>query len=712
MTGPFLSSSANPELDSSAKVTPATSLPLNMRLGEFELTGVLGEGGFSFVYTALDHSLGRTVAIKEYMPGAIATRLSNGSVVPKALKHEETFKAGLASFINEARLLARFTHPALAHIHRVWEQNGTAYMAMQYCVGETLRQISQSEPAIVKNEKWLKALFSPILDALELLHAQNCFHRDISPDNILVLQNGRPVLLDFGAARQIMMGDINQGVTVILRPGFAPIEQYADDSDLQQGPWTDVYGVGAILYYLLVGKPPVASVARMVKDPMVKLVDSAELAEISSAFRDGIDRALAVHPDQRIQSIAELREALQLPTFRPDEQTEKSLGTPIETHPVANGEAPPLEDTGDTADAELDNDAQAYSSSAEVDPNFFSYPSLNLNPNVAQEASKSNAVMGIKTFLGSLGLGHAALGIGLVVAVLAIFFILLDKPATDSNENSHITANQVQGPVENAPKPAAASVKPSTPSPTDKQAGTAGHREGAPESPVAATSDTPPEEKPSIHKTDAPPVKKETEKPPSLRDTAAETKKAKADTTTAPSADTWPPVESVFFDKPTKAETTKPKTKRSLGAQETEKPPSLRDTATAAKKAKAETTTTPSADTWPPVESVFFDKPTKAETAKPKAKRSPDTRSAPKPITATPSDSPSKAPSVRLFIKPWGQVTVDGQSQGVSPPLTHLTLTPGEHVVSITNGNFPPATIRITVPEKGEIVVSHRFGTK
>ncbi|MDR0481493.1 MAG: serine/threonine protein kinase, partial [Gallionellaceae bacterium] len=295
----------------------ASSLPLGTRLEEFELTGVLGEGGFSVVYVALDHYLERTVAIKEYMPSSIATRLPDGTVAPKSPKHEEAFRAGLQSFVAEARLLTRFTHSALIHIHRIWEQNGTAYMAMQYCMGRTLRQISQTEPETVKNEGWLKATFAPILDALELLHSENCFHRDISPDNILVLQSGAPVLLDFGAARRII-GDMTQVLTVILKPGFAPIEQYADDKSLQQGPWTDVYGIGAVLYYLLMGKPPVASVARLVKDPMVKLADIQDIANVSRSFREAIDRALSVYPQQRIQSIADLRGALQLPTFMPE----------------------------------------------------------------------------------------------------------------------------------------------------------------------------------------------------------------------------------------------------------------------------------------------------------------------------------------------------------------------------------------------------------
>ncbi|MDR0779439.1 MAG: serine/threonine protein kinase [Pseudomonadales bacterium] len=306
--------------------TTTSSLPLGTRLGEFELTGIVGEGGFSVVYVAVDHSLERTVAIKEYIPYSIATRQADGLVLPRSAKHKDTFQIGLASFINEARLLARFSHPALIHIHRVWEQNGTAYMAMQYCLGKTLRQISQTEPDLVRNEGCLKTTFTPILDALAFLHANNCFHRDLSPDNIIILKNGTPILLDFGAARQVI-GDRTQALTVILRPGFAPIEQYVDDTSLQQGAWTDVYGISAVLYFLLIGKPPVASVARVLKDPLVKLTDVGDLDWISHSFRDAIDRALAVQPSQRIRSIEELSDALQLPTFRPDSLFGRRLST-------------------------------------------------------------------------------------------------------------------------------------------------------------------------------------------------------------------------------------------------------------------------------------------------------------------------------------------------------------------------------------------------
>lgn len=248
----------------------AMSLMTGTRLHEFELLSVIGEGGFSIVYLAYDHSLQRTVAIKEYLPGAIAFRDAQGLIRPRYEKYESTFNTGLKSFLNEARILAQFEHPALIRIHRFWEQNGTAYMVMQYCTGKTLRKLLLVEPERQSDEHWLKAqIMEPVLDALQLLHSKNYYHRDLSPDNIIVMDSGMPMLLDFGAARQVI-GDMTQALTVILKPGFAPIEQYADDESMRQGPWTDIYGVGAVMYFAVTGKAPVASVARLVKDPLKK----------------------------------------------------------------------------------------------------------------------------------------------------------------------------------------------------------------------------------------------------------------------------------------------------------------------------------------------------------------------------------------------------------------------------------------------------------
>ena len=301
----------------------SSSLAVGTRLHEFEVTALIAQGGFSFVYLAFDHSLQRTVALKEYMPSALAVRLGDNSVVARSKHDSSTFEAGLRSFINEARLLARFDHPALLKVYRFWESNGTAYMAMPYYEGVTLKAAVQSQTEQV-TERWLKDILAPIVDALETLHAEQCYHRDIAPDNVILLKNGMPLLLDFGAARRII-GDMTQGVTVILKPGYAPVEQYSSDSNVQQGPWTDVYALSAVLYFAVTGKAPPASVARTLKDTMVPL-QSVAAERFDQAFLRAIDRGLSVRPADRPQSMSEFRSLLALPSYH---QVAQSLGWPV-----------------------------------------------------------------------------------------------------------------------------------------------------------------------------------------------------------------------------------------------------------------------------------------------------------------------------------------------------------------------------------------------
>ena len=282
-------------------------LAIGTRLADFEITGIVGEGGFGIVYLAFDHSLRRTVAIKEYMPGALAGRGRDQSVIVRAGRHQETFDTGLKSFINEARLLARFDHPALVKVYRFWEENKTGYMAMRYYEGETLKAVVKDQPELI-NEAWLKAMLKPMLEALETLYKIQILHRDISPDNIMIQKNGDAVLLDFGAARQII-GDMAHALTVILKPGYAPVEQYADDTSMSQGPWTDIYALSAVVYFAIVKKPPPTSVGRMITDPIESLVDGAH-SGYSTEFLAAIDKGLAVRPETRPQSIAEFRALL------------------------------------------------------------------------------------------------------------------------------------------------------------------------------------------------------------------------------------------------------------------------------------------------------------------------------------------------------------------------------------------------------------------
>jgi serine/threonine protein kinase len=292
-------------------------LPVGHYVQEYVVQALVGLGGFGIVYLARDTRLGRTVALKEYMPSLLALRAQDHHVMLRSERHRETFDLGLRSFVNEAQLLAAFDQPSLVKVYRFWEENGTAYMVMPFYEGPTLKQWATAHTA--PTQAWLQALLSPLMDALQVMHQQQCYHRDIAPDNIVLLnlpaqqsstqqQMPRPVLLDFGAARQII-GDNAQSFTVIIKPGYAPIEQYADSSfgNIKQGPWTDIYALCAVLYFCMVGKAPPPSANRLLSDGMVPAAEVGA-GRYSPAFLNVIDQGLAVRPEQRPQDMAALRE--------------------------------------------------------------------------------------------------------------------------------------------------------------------------------------------------------------------------------------------------------------------------------------------------------------------------------------------------------------------------------------------------------------------
>ena len=277
------------------------SLPIGTRLGEFEITHRIGEGGFSVVYLAWDHSLDRKVALKEYMPASIAVRGRQTQVAPRSERHRDTFEAGMKSFINEAKLLAQFEHRSLVKVYRFWEANGTAYMVMPFYQGSTVRDTvrQMSGPP---SEAWIGSLLRPLAEALQVIHDAQCYHRDIAPDNVILLADtGQPLLLDFGAARRVV-GGMTQALTVILKPGYAPIEQYDEIPGMKQGPWTDVYALAAVVHWLVTGQTPPPSVGRVLNDTYVPLA-SAAAGRYSERFLAATDRALTVLPDRRTPSI-------------------------------------------------------------------------------------------------------------------------------------------------------------------------------------------------------------------------------------------------------------------------------------------------------------------------------------------------------------------------------------------------------------------------
>ena len=317
-----------------------SQLPRGHVLQEFVVEQVLGVGSNSIVYLARDTKLDRRVAVKEYLPGTVATRAPDGEVVPRLPRFEPAYKKGLDSFINEARLLGSFDHPSLVKVYRFWAANGTAYMAMPYYEGMTLKKWL-ADLGAPPSEKWLRQLVQPLMQALKVLHAHDCVHRDIAPDNILLLyerkegayleQPPRPVLLDFGSARRVL-ADATHNPTSLLKSGFSPVEQYDSDSPLRQGPWTDVYALCAVLYTAAMGRVPNAAIARLVRDDL----PSARVAgkgRYTPAFLAAIDAGLTVLPEQRPQSMAALEHWFN----RPDAPAKPDPTVPL---PPASNAAP------------------------------------------------------------------------------------------------------------------------------------------------------------------------------------------------------------------------------------------------------------------------------------------------------------------------------------------------------------------------------------
>lgn len=319
-------SDTSPDRRAAASSAAPNALPAGTRFGELEILSTLAVGGFGIIYVAQDHSLQRQVAIKEYMPSMLAQRNARSKVSVRSGSQQETFDAGLRSFVNESRLLARFDHPSLLKVYRFWEANGTAYMVMPYLQGQTLRQARRAMSQ-APDEAWLRRLLTALLEALELLHTESIWHRDIAPDNVFLPYGGAaPVLLDFGAARQVI-SDRAEGLTAILKPSYAPIEQYAESRALRQGPWTDLYALGAMVHELILGRTPPAATARSLGDDYQSLVSLAPTG-YSPELLGCVDWMLRVHPQDRPQSVAHLRAALEGRLVPPEPRRTETLVPP------------------------------------------------------------------------------------------------------------------------------------------------------------------------------------------------------------------------------------------------------------------------------------------------------------------------------------------------------------------------------------------------
>ena len=303
------------------------ALPPTYRLHEYRVDDVLGQGSFGITYLATDVNLHAQVAIKEYLPAEFAIRTSDSTVRPRSLDVASTLLDGLDQFLVEARTLATFRHPHIVRVARFFEANRTAYMVMDYERGHPLatwwNQQRRTTPTPARTggtpapaapedalpgipEADLVMLLAPLLDGLALVHRKGVLHRDIKPGNICVRESdGSLVLLDFGAARPAS-GDLPDAPNM-LTPGYAPIEQYLGDN---QGPWTDLYAVGATLYWMVCGKRPREAPERKRSPQSDILAEQAGAGRYGPEFLRAIDWALQVRPEDRPQDMASFRRAL------------------------------------------------------------------------------------------------------------------------------------------------------------------------------------------------------------------------------------------------------------------------------------------------------------------------------------------------------------------------------------------------------------------
>lgn len=314
-------------------------------IGRYEITAVLGQGGFGITYRARDVQLHRDVAIKEYLPMALAVRQGGTTVLPRSTKVTEDFSWGRQRFVDEGRTLASLEHaPAIVQVFDFLEANGTAYIVMKLVPGETLesriRKGRLSAPEIDR-------ILWPLLDGLERVHNAGFLHRDIKPANILLDGAGSPTLIDFGASRAAVAGR-SSALTAIFTPGYAAAEQM---TSAKQGPWTDIYSIAATVYHAVTGAPPPSSFDRMLEDAYVPLAQLAP-AGFSQGLLVGIDSALAVRATDRPQTIAGWRQILGQPVA-PDAMATVALGRTVDPNATQVMRRPTITTTSAAPAAEV-----------------------------------------------------------------------------------------------------------------------------------------------------------------------------------------------------------------------------------------------------------------------------------------------------------------------------------------------------------------------
>ena len=281
------------------------------QIANFKISRILGVGGFGITYQALDQNLDREVAIKEYFPSSLALRDDDGlAIKARSGDDQEQYQYGLDRFLDEGKTLAKFRQPNIVRVTQFLQENNTAYLIMDFEEGEPLNR--QLKKQVTLEERQIIDIVMPLLEGLKVVHEMQFLHRDIKPANIFICKDGRPVLLDFGSARQAVQ---DREMTAIVTPGYAPYEQYFKKQ--KQGPWTDLYAVGATMFYCLTGIKPTPALDRAGeikkghKDPVYALLEHGA-GKASDEFKQIILNLMQREPEERPQSATEVLEEMQL----------------------------------------------------------------------------------------------------------------------------------------------------------------------------------------------------------------------------------------------------------------------------------------------------------------------------------------------------------------------------------------------------------------
>jgi formylglycine-generating enzyme required for sulfatase activity len=301
--------------------------PQSVLDGKYLVGRALGQGGFGITYLGWDLNLNAKLAIKEYFPRDLCTRARDEHTVqPLTQRTRQSFAYGLQKFVEEGQTLARFrNHPGIVSVLGYFQENGTAYLVMAYVEGQTFKHYLEEHKGGRIPYPEAFTILTPVMAALREVHRVDLLHRDVSPDNIYLTKDGQAKLLDFGAARYAM-GEADHTLSVILKRGYAPEEQYRPRG--RQGPWTDVYALGATFYRAITGTVPTDAPDRLAHDD---LIPPRRLGvEISAESEFALLKALAVRTENRFQDIAEFQSAISAPAVR----LEVDVGRTAEERPL------------------------------------------------------------------------------------------------------------------------------------------------------------------------------------------------------------------------------------------------------------------------------------------------------------------------------------------------------------------------------------------